>query len=951
MKTNTPQKTQWLTVSLLVLILGSFELSKTEAANILFVINTVVDPNTATLAQDQELRDRLVGQGHTVTLADDQDPLLGDLFPGKDLILISSSVGSGSVPLNGLSSGTLRPGRIPVVCAEPGLYDELLFQTQNTFGNAGGHTSLSISTANQGHPLAAGKSGTIEIVEPGLAATVNSSALPYTVGTNAIIIATNATPGVDVGRINTWGFERGSLLANNSTLALSRRVALFMNASTVAGVYNTNAYALIDAAITWALAAPPPLPILVIWRSPANVNAAPGATLTVELEDGTTSLVNTNAISLLLNGTAVAPLMITQTGSTTTVSFQPTTVSPAGSTNTATVVYANKDVPPVSFTNVFQFVVENYVTIPARLAYPVGSGDAATPGFRVRIAQANTTSGTLVNSEERAESQLAGKLIDPATGQSYANDFNPGGADANGFFTDADIVNWNQDAGLALEQGNFRDPSFPDEPIPGIPGIDGVNTDNIAGEVLTYLDLTAGVHRFGVNSDDGFVLAVGVEARDLLRIPLGRFDGGRGSADSIFSFIVETNGVYSFRLLWYEGNGGANLELFSVDAASGAKIPVNDRTNAQAIRASRQVTAPARPFVIAISPAPRAVRVPVDAAIDCTITNGATTVNTNTIQARLDGQLVPLTSITASGNTVRFVADPTGNLAGTTQYRVTISFNDSAGAAFSSEYRFTTVRPPITAPPIQQDDAGLAVFEAENFDADVPQGVHTWEFDRTPAGYSGEGTMYALPDAPGAVIDQPNALTLSPRLDYKVSLVKTGLHYFWFRGSDGGGDSLNAGIDGDSPDLTMNNIDSPDCCGTRLVPGGVSFTWNNGIDLTPEGRSQFNVTTPGVHTISIWMREDGQIVDKFLITTDLNFDPNLIAAGLGPPESARVGAAVQPRFNPAVLAGGNITISWTGTGTLEQTDSLSPPNWGPASSQTNPQTVPATGTRFYRIRQ
>ena len=181
------------------------------------------------------------------------------------------------------------------------------------------------------------------------------------------------------------------------------------------------------------------------------------------------------------------------------------------------------------------------------------------------------------------------------------------------------------------------------------------------------------------------------------------------------------------------------------------------------------------------------------------------------------------------------------------------------------------------------------------------------------------------------------------------SRVKTGLHYFWFRGSDGGGDSLNAGIDGDSPSFTMNNMAEPDCCGTRLVPGGVSFTWVNGIDLTLAGRAQFEVTTQGVHTINIWMREDGQIVDKFLITTDPNFDPNLIASGLGPPESARVGL---PRLNAPTISPAGATISWTGTGTLEQTASLSPPNWTNAPSQANPQTVPATGgSRFYRVRQ
>ena len=59
----------------------------------------------------------------------------------------------------------------------------------------------------------------------------------------------------------------------------------------------------------------------------------------------------------------------------------------------------------------------------------------------------------------------------------------------------------------------------------------------------------------------------------------------------------------------------------------------------------------------------------------------------------------------------------------------------------------------------------------------------------------------------------------------------------------------------------------------------------------------------------------------------------------------------QPKFGLPVLSGDQVTLSWTGKGNLEQTDSLSPPNWGPAPSQANPQTVPATGTRFYRIRQ
>ena len=198
-------------------------------------------------------------------------------------------------------------------------------------------------------------------------------------------------------------------------------------------------------------------------------------------------------------------------------------------------------------------------------------------------------------------------------------------------------------------------------------------------------------------------------------------------------------------------------------------------------------------------------------------------------------------------------------------------------------------RPPINLPPLRQDDSGLIVIEAENFDTNTAQGIHRWEFTNSPAGFSGDGTMYALPDEPVAVIDYPDSLTTSPLLDYKVHFTKTGTHYFWFRGSDGGGNSVNAGIDGDSPDLTMNNIDEG-CCGTRLVPGGTTFTWVRGIDGTADGRSRFEITTTGIHTVNFWMREDGQIVDKILITTNAAFTPT----GAGPAESARVGDPFPP---------------------------------------------------------
>src|SRR5437016_8864153 len=318
----TPRRTiERLSMASLLFIFGCLGLSKADAANILFVVNSpdTIDPTAPSNDNDKEVAARLQSQGHTVTVADDQDPALGDLFAGKDLILISSSVGSANEPLNSLSISTLRTGRTPLVIYEPGLYDELLFQRENTFGNMTGHTSLAISVSNQSHPLAAGKSGTIDIVDPGNSAVVSSSALPYTVGTNAIVIATNATVGVDEGRICIWAYEQGSHLADDNTVVPGRRVAFFYNATTGTGVYNTNATDLLDAAIAWTLQPPSNLPILVTFPSPPSQNAPPDAPIIAELEDGSTTQVNTNSISVSLNGTPVTAT-IAKSGTITTVS-------------------------------------------------------------------------------------------------------------------------------------------------------------------------------------------------------------------------------------------------------------------------------------------------------------------------------------------------------------------------------------------------------------------------------------------------------------------------------------------------------------------------------------------------------------------------------------------------------------------------------------------------------
>lgn len=65
---------------------------------------------------------------------------------------------------------------------------------------------------------------------------------------------------------------------------------------------------------------------------------------------------------------------------------------------------------------------------------------------------------------------------------------------------------------------------------------------------------------------------------------------------------------------------------------------------------------------------------------------------------------------------------------------------------------------------------------------------------------------------------------------------------------------------------------------------------------------------------------------------------------------ARTAVVEPPKFNPVTLSGGNITLSWTGSGTLQETTTFS--SWTDSPNQSNPQTVPTTGSmKYYRISQ
>jgi len=166
---------------------------------------------------------------------------------------------------------------------------------------------------------------------------------------------------------------------------------------------------------------------------------------------------------------------------------------------------------------------------------------------------------------------------------------------------------------------------------------------------------------------------------------------------------------------------------------------------------------------------------------------------------------------------------------------------------------------------------GQVVMEAEHCTASQPgTGAATgysWVETAGPSGSSGT-VMLAQPNT-GIGTDTG---TYGPRLDFKVDFHTAGTYYVFLHlptmlGSD---DSVNIGLDGT---LVASNL------------GNTTGSWR--WRTTNPATIGLNVATPGVRTFNVWMREDGAIVDKVILTTNASF--TLAGTDLGPAESGKRG--------------------------------------------------------------
>lgn len=745
---------------------------------------------------------------------------------------------------------------------------------------------------------------------------------------------------------------------------------------------------------------------------------APNADVSAVITDGLNRLA-ASSVKMTING-ADAAVTLAKTGQNTTITHTGASGLYANGLNTVVLTYSNDAASAASFTNKFTFISQ-YAQLAAGTKV---TPDTSKPGFVWNVF-ANVAD--VVNENDHTELTLAGLVKDgngdplpnladptaqgPASGVSTA----PSPANAPISFSIPSVINLSKGAGDAF--GSFAQ----DDQMPGIPATDG-GTDGIKAEILTYIELPAGVTKMAVASDDGFRTSVGASPDIFGSVRAGEYNGGRGVGETAFYIVTAEAGVYGFRTTYENGGGDGNIEWYSFKA-DGTKVLINDVANG-GLKAYRATSTKLAPYAKLVSPPAVPRQLPaVSKTLTVVLSEGDQTIDTSSVALTVDGK--PVTVATSKqGKTVTVTYTPTTLLVPDEKHTGALTFKYNSGAGtYAQSWSFRNLKNVVLP----------TAKVTENFDSTaegaVPAGWHAWNFttsidagedlgnlnsdsflgwivisrdalaglksrifnvapDQTLNGQpvtvdtlSTGNLLYAESDVRDG--SQVQFITSKP---FNLSSIKNAVLSF---GSlyEQNQDSIGAveySVDGgvnwlpvvyfidyadSGGDIVIKGDGTVDGVATLLNANGDTASWtDNGV--AKGGKYGDGVAAPIVEGIGDYIApraNDNSTVDKRLEVFRLpaaggKSDVRLRFAQLGTGswyfgvdniafyEDPNPTTVAQSKLSVS-LAGSDLVISWTSTGTLQSAPSVTGP-WTDAVSQTNPQTGPATGAaKFYRVRQ
>ena len=165
--------------------------------------------------------------------------------------------------------------------------------------------------------------------------------------------------------------------------------------------------------------------------------------------------------------------------------------------------------------------------------------------------------------------------------------------------------------------------------------------------------------------------------------------------------------------------------------------------------------------------------------------------------------------------------------------------------------------PPSPEPNLSTFRDNTVIIEAEDYNTTRSRNDLSWRLEQDPRGFEGGGAVVVLPDRGLRV--RNGFRRDSPSLEYRVMLPEPGTYYVWVRAwaKDNNSNSIHMGVNGNDI-TTLEGID---------IDEYREWTWARNL-ISQRGHARFEVRSPGIHVLNLWMREDGTYVDRILITRD-----------------------------------------------------------------------------------
>jgi len=732
--------------------------------------------------------------------------------------------------------------------------------------------------------------------------------------------------------------------------------------------------------------APASLPIVPAVAYVSLIDPTPGSTVTsplptirADLTDAGTT-VQTNTIVLKVDGNTVVPA-ITKTGGVTTVSYLPPNILASGSHS---VELTFTDSAANSGGGTWSFAVQDYsllAFVPASWAYPTGSGNPAQPGFNGLTHKAAV--GSLLSATiTLGDAQLASELIDGNTAQPYVNLVTvqsnvtdglviPGStwfgykvANNDGTWIETNVINYNTSATNAgVNNGVFTN----DVTFPGLPGATDTNrtafTDygESAVEITGYIELPAGLVSMGVNHRDAYELSLHpCNGKDVFRKSVIYFGSNQGASGSLetATFLVETNGLYAFRLMMkaYQNTTPQFLEFFSANPTNLTSRILINATNDGAYKSYRGLTVTERPYVKRVTPTLFATGVSPSTTVQVTFVN----LGANIPVLKVNGATVSYSSSTLGNETTITYTPPTPFPA------ATVVNCEVTYPGTTETWRFVTQNSrkalmTVGSSRLTYGDRFIAFRLASKYGVDV----EVYE-DLSPALNT---NLLA-----GKVLFLNSATVASGNVRARI----------------GGGNTIAFGNAKDIPVPIINweNGNVVDFSLATAVGGNVNGAGSDVNVLTGGGflRAGLPAGTNTIRTTSIGSQFQRATAPSGSTNVAVNVANSSQSLIYGIPKGLDVGGFVHPArcvhfgpmsndgaevFNTAGLklldaaiewllppkvsiagaGGNNATVSWVPDGTLQENSNVTTTNWVDAANQNNPQTIPASGQKYFRVRQ